>query len=304
MNSDAFYEWLLLQGYASSTARQRPKDAGHYLLWLQQAGHTAQGATYGIVMDYVAYLRAAGISGVTIAKKLRSIGQYYHWQGWDNPCRSIRIMPSPSTCAPLLDAVMLDRFYQTYSAEKTGTHAGYYYHSDKLILGLIIYQGLDRPDIYGLLCRHIDLEKGTIYIQGSSRSNSRELSLTASQVLPLHHYVHHIRPELLKKPKSVNYTPIQESEKLFVPQCESPDRLAKQWKKLKGKCITHGKSLGYRVYHLRQLRHSRLSIWAGAHDIRKAQYLAGFKTVRGIERYQEMEIENLQQQLKQYHPLQ
>ena len=53
-----------------------------------------------------------------------------------------------------------------------------------------------------------------------------------------------------------------------------------------------------------QIRQSVITHWLKHHDIRKVQYMAGHKWVSSTERYQQSNLEDLQNQLEKYHPLQ
>ena len=55
--------------------------------------------------------------------------------------------------------------------------------------------------------------------------------------------------------------------------------------------------------NLEQLRQSRITIWVKQEGLRKAQYLAGHKYVSSTERYQQIDLEELQKEIEKHHPL-
>jgi cobalamin-dependent methionine synthase I len=57
------------------------------------------------------------------------------------------------------------------------------------------------------------------------------------------------------------------------------------------------------VTRLQQLRQSCIAGWIREHGIRKAQYMGGFRTVSGVERYRDEYLEDLQKLLIEFHPL-
>ena len=67
---------------------------------------------------------------------------------------------------------------------------------DTVILGLLVYQGMDSGEIVKLETGHINLSEGKIYIPGSRNSSSRTLRLQASQILPLKTFLEETRPAL------------------------------------------------------------------------------------------------------------
>ena len=193
----------------------------------------------------------------------------------------------------------LEKVYNTFNSPKDN---GYYYHSDKLVLGLIIYQALELRDIFLLEKSHLKLPEGKIYIPGRHNRETRNLNLQASQIMPLHQYLTETR-SYFEQHYSFNLKPAQLSEKLFIHQCDNLERLTTQLKFLIKKVRSQAEKEGIKVKNLQQLRQTRLTIWVKDHGLRKAQYMAGFKSISGIERYKTQHLEDLQKQLENFHPL-
>jgi len=193
----------------------------------------------------------------------------------------------------------MEKVYDNFESPKDN---GYYYHSNKLILGLIIYQALELRDIYLLEKSHLKLQEGKVCIPGRHNRESRTLILQASQMMPLYQYLNETRP-YFEKHYSFNLKPKELSEKLFIPQCDNLERLVTQLKFLVKKVRSRAEEQGIKVKSLQQLRQTRLTIWVKEHGLRKAQYMAGFKSISGIERYKTQHLEDLQKQLENYHPL-
>ena len=59
----------------------------------------------------------------------------------------------------------------------------------KIMLGLLVYQGLQTEEITRLEPAHIHLKEGKIFIKGTSYSNERWLPLQAHQVVELGQYM-------------------------------------------------------------------------------------------------------------------
>jgi len=68
-----------------------------------------------------------------------------------------------------------------------------------VILGFLIYQGLDSGEIARLETNHVNLNEGKIYIPSGRKSSSRTLKLQANQILPLKTYLEETRPAILEK---------------------------------------------------------------------------------------------------------
>ena len=52
-----------------------------------------------------------------------------------------------------------------------------------------------------------------------------------------------------------------------------------------------------------KIRESVIVFWLKSKDIRTVQYMAGHKYVSSTERYQELDLEHLKEQIEQFHPL-
>jgi len=264
----------------------------NYLDWLSEKQLQIEDTHYKHLMDFIGYLQEEDKSKFHINRTLQTISHYYQFKQLPNIAQTTRLRGVPRTQPTnLLTEEELDSIYEHFEAK---TCAGYYYHSDKLILGLIIYQALDMREFLNIETNHLQLEKGQIYIGEHRHKRSRIIPLKANQILSLHDYLKNTRPELLK----------QESEKLFAPQADDYSLLHWQFKQLSKKVKEQVKEkLDVEIYKLSQLRHSRITLWTDEHGLRKTQYLAGFKRVSSAERYRQANLEDLKEQIQKYHPL-
>jgi integrase/recombinase XerD len=188
---------------------------------------------------------------------------------------------------PLLNSEELDKIYNTYEP----TNKLKYQRREKLILGLIIYQGLDRKSLLNIKVTDIDLSKGTISVpESGKRKNSRILKLESHQILPFQSYIS-------KDREAIN-------EKLFSTISESEIKLDEELKRINKNLKAQKKSHNIEIKRLTQLIQSRYGIWIKKHGIRKAQYLGGFKKALSMQEYSKRDIEDLQSGIEKYHPLQ
>jgi site-specific recombinase XerD len=303
-NMEKFERWLQEKHhYTNGTARARAKAATQYKQWLTEHGCTIEEATTAKLLDHIGHLREQGSSSNNIRHRLWGIKQYYRYLQLGDPTAGLIIRQRGKKITHLLSATELQQVHENFTASKGKSNPGYYHHSDKLILSLIIYQALDIQDVYRLETSHVQLEKATVYIKGNGRQQSRILPLEACQIVPLQKYILETRKEILQQKDSTWFKGCDEKEaKLFVPACLHQIRLKLQWKKLGVKTKAQSKTIGIEIKNLRQLRLSRLAVWVKQHGLREAQYKAGFNTVSGIERYARESTEDLQKQLEQFHP--
>lgn len=263
-----------------------------YAKWLKNRGLDIQTASYKDLMDHVGYLQKEGKSIHRVNHALRSISHYYDFKGWENIARTTRMRGVPRTQPQgLLNEEDLQELYESYFPEP---HKNNYHYTDKLILGLLIYQALDMSDFMKVELQDVQLEKGMIYIKSGRQKKERYIPLKANQVLSLDRYIRETRPKLANK----------ESDKLFSPQADNYELLHYQFRLLSIKIKAHAKAeMGIHIHKLSQLRQSRIAIWVKEESLRKTQYLAGFRNVASAERYQKADLSDLKKQVNTYHPL-
>jgi integrase/recombinase XerD len=187
--------------------------------------------------------------------------------------------------------VQLEKIYQNFISLPAWNHgtsiAKLLHQRNTVILGLMIYQGLDSGEIASLETGHVNLSEGKIYIPSGRKSNSRTLKLQANQILPLKTYLEETRRELLEKRNL-------QSSHLF-PINKSSDMICKIVKTVK--------SIYPEIKDSRQIRASVLMNWLKINNIRQVQYMAGHKSIRSTESYRSQDLTDLAKQLELFHPL-
>ena len=275
-------------GYVEKSVQRAEYYASDYLDWLTQRNLDIKEATYNDLLNYIGHLQITGSSKHRINESLRNIRLYYDYLKLPNIAYGVVIRGEQHQPLPLLSDEELDKLYQRF---ETQSRKGYWRFSDKIILGLIVYQCLDTRDIFRIELTDLDLTKGTIYIpEGIKRKASRTLKLEPHQIIPLHEYI-------------TNHREKDTTQKLFSPQCTCLGRLQGQLKELFKQVKEQAREINLDVVRFGQLRTSRLTLWVRQYGLRKAQYLAGFKRVDTIERYRQQDTEDLSEYVKKYHPL-
>jgi len=218
-----------------------------------------------------------------INEYLRGLSHYYEYKKLPNVTLEVRLLGETKSKLPLLKEVKLDEIYNNFSplkAEKSN-------QTDKIILGLIIYQALDRTEILKLRLDELNLAQGKLKIVGGIKKKAeRILNLKSHQIIPLHEYINNHRINL--------------NEKLLSFTCEKYSRLRNQLKRI----LIQIQSKNKEIINFNQLKQSRYAIWIQKYGIRKAQYLGGFKQPSSVQIYQDMYLEDLKNNIKKYHPLQ
>jgi len=166
------------------------------------------------------------------------------------------------------------------------------------ILSILLNQGTATKEIDRLLIQDIDLQKATIKIRGGKRSNERNLNLKAEQIGLLIHYQNEIRPQFLTDATA-------ESEKLFLPyptkgnrEAANPESLMDLFKPLTNQV----KKVEPKFLNFKQVRASVIIHWLKIHGLRKTQYMAGHRYIRGTEYYLRGSLEDLTNDISKHHP--
>lgn len=278
----------------SASTQQKYKDnLVTFLEWLQSEKIKLQQVQYTTILEYVRHCKKRWTAG-TINKALHILQQYFAIkvkQGMikKNPTIGIKVRGTAKRVPhDLLDRSELDKLYEDYPAHSLHDKR------NKVILGLLVFQGLTTGDIKRLSLHHVKLNEGKLHVPGTPAHvhrggiNSRVLELRANQLLELHQYIQEIRPQLLRKG----------TDKLFVTEHGKENiQQAINWLSLK---------LRSQVKHyvnVDQLRASVITEWLKEKDVRIVQYMAGHKKVKSTEQYKAARLEDLQQALDQYHPM-
>ena len=150
MNS--FQLHLAQRGYVAKSIQRAVYCAAAYESWLKQRNLTRQEATYNDLLNYIGHLQKAGSSKSTINESLRNIRLYYAYLQLPNIAYGVKIRGETHQSLPLLTAEALEKIYHHF---ETRSEKGYWRYSDKLLLGLIVYQVVDTRDLYRLCIDHL-----------------------------------------------------------------------------------------------------------------------------------------------------
>jgi site-specific recombinase XerD len=228
-----------------------------------------------------------------INQRLRSIRKYYDYlqsEGHFVPkLENIRVKGVVKKV--LIDPLGfsdLEQLYTDYSAyrksrlEEHGKNFHQYKAASlrrKVMIGLLVFQGLRSSDLKRLEISHINDEKGTIYIPATLRSSSRELKLQSSQMRTLF--------KLL--------TSLEDKQASLLFSNDVDNQLFHLLQELRG--------LNQKVQNATHIRASVIMHWLKLHGKRQVQYMIGHKWISSTEHYEIQDLETLTNQLEKHHPL-
>lgn len=282
-----FKEYLQQKQYSNTTVSRYTEGIQNFLSWLQQEDIKAEQFTYNELLDFMRYCHQKGISKRSVHNILCMVRHYCNYlivekQRTDNPAAGVfikglvRKLPTN-----LLTIEEMEELYKQYSVQLNVDS------SKKIMLGLMVYQGLTVGEIMRLHSHHLKLKDGKIFIKGTKRSNERLLNLNAKQITELQSY--------LQKNKFKEGALFIEAIKKEVSERNINNRIKYMFDQLK--------KLNAKVINAKQIRSSVITFWLRQNNLRQVQYLAGHKYVSSTERYQTNNLDDLQNELQQHHPM-
>jgi integrase/recombinase XerD len=159
--------------------------------------------------------------------------------------------------------------------------------SKKIMLGLMVYQSLTVGEIMRLQSHHIKLKDGKIFIKATKRTNERLLNLQAVQMNELQNY--------LQQNKFKEGALFKEEIKKPISERNINNRIKYMFDQLK--------KLNAKVINAKQIRSSVITFWLRQNNLRQVQYMAGHRYVSSTQRYQVNNLDDLQNELKEHHPM-
>ncbi|MCC6373086.1 MAG: tyrosine-type recombinase/integrase [Bacteroidia bacterium] len=162
---------------------------------------------------------------------------------------------------------------------------------NKIIIGLLVYQGLKTEELNTIQLSDLKLREGTLFINGTRRSNERIMRLESHQILDLMEYTLKTRLEILQQTK-------KQSSQLIVSTGKS-ERIQNTMQKLTPKLTLQNP----RLTNIKQLRASVITHWLKHYNLREVQYRAGHRFVSSTESYLVNDIEDLLEDVVKYHPI-
>ena len=311
--STTFKKYLEEKDLSKSTINYYQYYLMDFLAWLDMDNTEAENATAKEVTAYLNHLKKKGQDNKTRNIRLNVIKQFFNYQiqqgqRENNPVQHLKIRGAKrKKLYPILSIKELETLYYSYETPKEDDprqnrnwYAKYKLtrQRNKVILGLMIWQGLVTAEVNRLKVIDLRLREGTIYIAGRRKSSERTLELKPQQIIELMEYQYTTRTELLKYCK-------KENDSLFIGAPSAGKNTAtgndteNAWKALSQEV----KKICPRFINFKQVRTSVITHWLGQYNLRQVQYMAGHRYVSTTEGYQLNNMEDLQEEINKYHPI-
>jgi site-specific recombinase XerD len=297
-NAEIFTEYLILKGFSKRTRQHVSSTVQRFTSWSEQQTIELENISYNDIIAYVNHCKQKGNKQRTLAVTVGCIKHYYNFlinenQVKENPCNNVGIKGvRRKILYETFTPEELERIYKTYinKTPGTGVGSGLTLKRNKIILGLIIYQGVRVEELARLTLANVNLKEGKVFIAGSRRTNERELPLEAHQLYDLMDYINETRKMILALTG-------KSSTALFL-SIGSGDR----FHNLISRLLQQLQQQNAKIKDIKRLRASVITNWLKIHDLRKVQHLAGHRYVSSTEAYQANNMDNLKEDINRYHP--
>lgn len=282
-----FTEYLQAKKFTAITVTVYSKYIERFLTWLDDEELQAERFIYNDLLEFMRHCQNRGITKHSVHMILCIVRHYCNYlihekKRTDNPAASVFIKGLVRKLPMnLLSMEAMEELYKQYSIQLNVDS------SKKIMLGLMIYQGLTVGEIMRLQSHHLRLKDGKIFIKGTKRTNERILDLKAVQVTELQNY--------LNQNKFKDGPLLTEQIKKSISERNINNRIKYMFDQLK--------KLNPKVINAKQLRSSVITHWLRQNNLRQVQYMAGHKYVSSTERYQTNNLDDLQNELKNHHPM-
>lgn len=272
------------------TAKRYSCDIQNYL----DAVAEPETAKYKDVMSYVKGLRAVYKDSGNVNVCMAGISKYYDWlvhtgRRKDNPCKNISLKSNRNRTIKhylLFTEKELEQLLDRVERYKDMEYR------NKVLLSLLVYQGLTNEEIVNLQVSDINLKEGKIRIVPTHTTNGRTLNLRTTQVMLFNKYLTESRLILLKGKVH--------TDSFIVTKLGTAE---------KGEGINYLTSTFKSLFPGRKLnpitiRQSILTnMYKAGHDTREIQLFCGLKYPSSVEMYRPDNDEEMKDAIGRFHPL-
>ncbi|MCP4487485.1 MAG: tyrosine-type recombinase/integrase, partial [Gammaproteobacteria bacterium] len=300
-----FIQYLKDRQLAHSTLKVSRRVILFFLKWVDKQQIEPEQISYQDLLAFMRHCSQKGTSQKTIQSYLITIKHFYnHLEETrlsDGQVEHVAANPTlgidvkgikRKVLYHILESHQLHQLYNQYPNEC------YPDQRNKIMLGLLVYQGLKVNELSRLEIDHIDLRQGKINVPSGKRSNGREMAIEGHQIMDMYDYILRVRPLILvMKPKRKAQSQVA-TNRLIIGQGGYSGSISHYISRM----IEKLRTINPNVINAKQIRASVITKWVKTHNLRKAQYLAGHRFIGSTESYQENDMEGLIEKINQYHP--
>ncbi|SEC01603.1 integrase/recombinase XerD [Tenacibaculum sp. MAR_2009_124] len=289
----SFKKYLLQKGYSLQSIKSFEVVVTKYLKWLKKENIEGISASYNDIVHYIQKLRNT-VKQRTIQSETNAIKHYYNYLKEldlvvENPTLNIAVKGVKRRILyNTLNKQELEKLYNDYRNIESDSLAK---KRNEIIVSLLVYQGLNSTELGRLTTADLKLREGKIFINGTRRSNERTLKLESHQILDFMEYQLKTRADILAETG-------KKTDLLFTSFGRST-----KFNNIISKFLPQLKKLNKKLKSVHQIRTSVIVHWLKMYNLREVQYMAGHRYVSSTESYLINDLEDLQEEIEKYHPI-
>ncbi|MBM6498074.1 tyrosine-type recombinase/integrase [Flavobacterium macrobrachii] len=308
-----FKTYLKQQELSKTTAEMYHYQTMNFISFLDKDNTEVENCTEKEIMLYLAHLQKQGIASETRKLRLSALKHFFNFQiennqRKDNPANRIKLQGGQKQkLYPILSPQELQNIYENYTVPKEDdprSHHNWFNgyrlskERNKVIIGLLFNQGITTAEVSRITTDSLDLRNGKIDITGGRTGKDRTLELKSSQIMDLMEYQYKTRNELLKYHK-------EPTKQLFLSTPASGQTQVNDvnafniFKRLTDEL----KEQNPKFINFLQVRASVITYWLKNYNLRQVQYFAGHKRIISTEMYLINDIDDLQKEIDNFHPI-
>ncbi len=305
--------YLKNKGKSKTTVEAYHYHILNFLSFLDKDNTEVENCTEKEILLYLNELNKKELSQQTKKLRLYPIKHYFDYlienkKAKTNPAKKIKQKGTQQQkIYPILSQQELQSIIDNYhipTNEHPKSHHNWFKsyklsrERNKVIISLLINQGITTAEVSRILLEDVDLRKGEIHIRGGRILRDRTLELKSHQIIDLMEYQYQTRAELTK------YHKYETKNLLLATPPSGQKEISKQtslqiWKGLTKEL----KEQESKFIKIGQIRNSVITHWLKQYNLRQVQYRAGHKNIYSTEMYLINDVESLQAEIERYHPL-
>ena len=272
-----FENYLKNQKFTPSTIEKYLAWEKSFEKWLNR--RSLESLTYNDLVHYV-QVEKGHLKHSSTVLLLKKIDHYYQTQNLENPLADFKLKSSENrTYSSLLSEKQLQDIWWIYSKNPRLSDL------QRIILSLLLFQGLSTGELDSLKVSDIDMEKAQISVP-KGLLEARTLDLQGVQIQSLSDFIQDKSPEA----SLLNY---KSKKQLSDRNRHLTIQITKELEK-------YTSAIPFK--NLTQLRNSRISLWVNQLGVLQAQYLAGHQHLSSTYRFKSQSTSELRAGLVQAHP--
>lgn len=286
----SFETYLKNKQYSNTTITTFERVTKQFLEWLSNENIEEEQVRYQDILAYMKHCSLKrGYSQRSVQHTVIIIRHYFSYledigSVNSNPVKGIKVHGvKRKTLYHIIEPLELASIYENFQAETLSQR------KNKVIVGILVFQGLKTEEVDKLTVAHVRLKEGKVQVPGSKQGNGRTLSLEPQQIMDMNEYVSQIRPQILGKSG-------QRTDRLFV-SIEGGSKLRLHF--LMG--ILRNQNA--KIEKADQIRASVIVKWLRQYNLRQTQYFAGHRFISSTEAYLPNDMEGLTEEINRFHPL-